>query len=78
MSNDVPPTLNTTSCANGNLLYVFLGRAQLGRQVHKDICVLSSAMVIIDIIVVKAGNLITGKSSLLLSPWRTVNFTTLD
>ncbi|MPC50254.1 G patch domain-containing protein 4 [Portunus trituberculatus] len=41
--------LNTTSCANGNLLYVFVGRAQLGRQVHRDICVLSSAMATIDI-----------------------------
>ncbi|MPC90299.1 hypothetical protein E2C01_085276 [Portunus trituberculatus] len=46
LSNDVPPPLNTTSCANGNSLY---GRAQLGRQVHKDICVCNPAMATIDI-----------------------------
>ncbi|MPC10962.1 hypothetical protein E2C01_003608 [Portunus trituberculatus] len=49
LSNDVPPPLNTTSCANGNLLYVFVGGAQLGRQVHRDICVRSSAMATSDI-----------------------------
>ncbi|MPC29956.1 hypothetical protein E2C01_023210 [Portunus trituberculatus] len=49
LSNDVPLPLNTTSCANGNLLYVFVGRAQLGRQVHKDICVRSSEMATNDI-----------------------------
>ncbi|MPC39407.1 hypothetical protein E2C01_032942 [Portunus trituberculatus] len=49
LSNDVPPPLNTTSCANGNFLYVFVGGAQLGRQVHKDICVHSSAMATVDI-----------------------------
>ncbi|MPC67986.1 hypothetical protein E2C01_062175 [Portunus trituberculatus] len=49
MSNDVPPPLNTTNCANGNLLYVFVGGAQLGRQVHRDICVRSSAMATSDI-----------------------------
>ncbi|MPC18826.1 hypothetical protein E2C01_011720 [Portunus trituberculatus] len=38
LSNDVPPPLNTTSCANENLLYVFVGGAQLGRQVHRDLC----------------------------------------
>ncbi|MPC42861.1 hypothetical protein E2C01_036492 [Portunus trituberculatus] len=47
--NDVPPPLNTTSCTNGNLLYVFIGGAQLGRQLHRDICVCSSAMATIDI-----------------------------
>ncbi|MPC40729.1 hypothetical protein E2C01_034294 [Portunus trituberculatus] len=49
LSNDVPPPLNTTSCANGNLLQVFVGGAQLGRQVHKDICVISSVMATSDI-----------------------------
>ncbi|MPC18098.1 hypothetical protein E2C01_010973 [Portunus trituberculatus] len=43
-SNDVPPPLNTTSCANGNFLHVFVGGAQLGRHVHRDIRVCSSAM----------------------------------
>ncbi|MPC21033.1 hypothetical protein E2C01_014006 [Portunus trituberculatus] len=44
LSNDMPPPLNTTSCANGNLLHVFVDRAQLGRQVHREICVRNSAM----------------------------------
>ncbi|MPD03470.1 hypothetical protein E2C01_099110 [Portunus trituberculatus] len=46
---DVPPPLKTTSCVNGNLLYVFIRGAQLGRQVHRDICLRSSAVATIDI-----------------------------
>ncbi|MPC21777.1 hypothetical protein E2C01_014773 [Portunus trituberculatus] len=38
LSNDMPPPLNSMSCANGNLLYVFIGGAQLGRQVHRHLC----------------------------------------
>ncbi|MPC55857.1 hypothetical protein E2C01_049802 [Portunus trituberculatus] len=49
-------------------------QAQLGRQVHKDICVRSSAIAT----VVKVVDMITGKSSLLLSPWRTANLTTIE
>ncbi|MPC98463.1 hypothetical protein E2C01_093834 [Portunus trituberculatus] len=45
----MPPPLNTTTCANGNLPYVLVGLAQLGRQVHRDICVRSSAMSTSDI-----------------------------
>ncbi|MPC32732.1 hypothetical protein E2C01_026058 [Portunus trituberculatus] len=48
LSNDVLQPLNT-SCANRNLPYVFEGGAQLGRQVHKDICMHSSAMATSDI-----------------------------
>ncbi|MPC37136.1 hypothetical protein E2C01_030610 [Portunus trituberculatus] len=53
------------------------GGSQLGRQVHKDIYVHSSAMATTDISC-KCCDLITGKSSLMLSPWRTVNLTTIE
>ena len=47
LSNDVPPPFN--SCANEKLLYVLGGGAQVGRQVRRDISVLSSAMATIEI-----------------------------
>ena len=47
-SNDVPPLINTASCANGNLLYVFIGGAQQGRQAPRDIGLLSSAMATVE------------------------------
>ncbi|MPD01648.1 hypothetical protein E2C01_097185 [Portunus trituberculatus] len=77
LSNDVQPPLNAMTCANGNLLNVFVGRAQLGRQVHRDICVLSSTMSTIDISC-KSCEFDYWESSLLLSPWRSVNLTTLE
>ena len=49
LSNDLPSPLNTTSCTNGNLLYIFSDRAQLGKQVYRDTCMLSLAIAIIEI-----------------------------
>lgn len=40
----MPQSLNTTNCANGSLLYILVGRVQLGRQMLTHISVLSSAI----------------------------------
>ena len=50
LSNDVPSPLNMMTCANGNLLYVYIGGAQLDQQVYRGRCVLSSAMATIEIV----------------------------
>ena len=47
-SNDVPPPLNTTSCANGNLLHVLVGEAQQEGQAPRDIGLLSSAVATVE------------------------------
>ena len=49
LSNDVPPPFNSTSYANEKLLYVIVGGAQVGRQVRRDISVLSFVIATIEI-----------------------------